>query len=205
MTQNKIIITLSTAIINENISTHQRIEEYEECFNIIKSLGYNDFYIVETAVDKSDFLEKFSKNVFYTNVNGKFNNRGTNYTNAFKKFLNDSNFNDEDIIIHITGRYPLIDDSFFKNCLTLEPTKIGCFKKDEYGQFYLFLYGMRFKYLKNLLNSIDVDFMESNMINLERIFSNNIDHNKIEFLNHLGIIGRQSNEKNHEIYGKIIF
>lgn len=203
MGENKIIITVSTAIIDDNITKEQRVVEYEECFNIIKGFGYDDFYIVETALTQSDFLEKHSKNVFYTNVNGRYNNRGTNYVNAFKKFLNESNFDDDDIIVHITGRYPLTDDSFFKNCLKLEKEKIGCFKKDSHNQFFLFLFGMRFKELKDLLNNINVVYMEDNMINLELIFSQVIPHESVLFLDELGIIGRQSNEKNPNIYGKI--
>lgn len=205
MDKNNIIVTVSTAIIDDNITKEQRIDEYKECFEIIKSFGYEDFYIVETALEHSEFLENQSKNVFYTNVNGKYNNRGTNYVNAFKKFLNESSFKDDDIIIHITGRYPLTNDSFFKNCLNLESNKIGCFKKDAHNQFYLFLFGMRFKELKHLLNSINVDYMENNMINLELIFSQVIPHESVLLLDELGIMGRQSNEKNPNIYGKLKF
>jgi hypothetical protein len=202
--KNKIIIAISTAIINDNISVENRIKEYAECFDIVKNLGY-EFHIVETAVEKSEFLEGYSNNVFYTNVNGSHNNRGTNYVNAFKKFLNESNFEDNDIIIHITGRYPLIDDSFFNKCLNLDSDKIGCFKKDSHSQFYLFLYGMRFKNLKSVLNSIDIDYMENNMINLEMIFSQKINHNSVELIESLGILGRQSNETDSNKYGKIKF
>jgi hypothetical protein len=202
--KNKIIITISTALINDNLSVEHRIEEYKECFEILKNLGYG-FYIVETVSEKSDFLEEYSENVFYTNVNGTYNNRGANYVNAFKKFLNESNFDDNDVIIHITGRYPLINDSFIIKCLNLDSYKIGCFKKDDYNQFYLFLYGMRFKYLKNLLNSIDVNDMEKNMINLEMIFSEEISHNSVELIEELGILGRQSNERDSNKYGKIKF
>lgn len=200
--KNKIIIAISTAIINDNLSVEDRLKEYAECFDIIKNLGY-EFHIVETAVEKSDFLEGYSKNVFYTNVNGSYNNRGTNYVNAFRKFLNESDFEDDDIIIHITGRYPLTDDSFFVKCLSLDSDKVGCFKKDPHNQFYLFLYGMRFKNLKNVLNSIDVDYMEKNMINLEMIFSQKINHESVELTDYLGILGRQSNEKDPNKYGKI--
>lgn len=205
MKNNKIVITLTTAIIDDNITKEQRIDEYSECFNIIKSFGYEDFYIIETALEHSSFLESHSKNVFYTNVNGKYNNRGTNYVNAFKKFLNESNFQDDDIIIHVTGRYPMISDSFFNKCLNLELNKVGCFKQDAHNQFYLFLFGMRFKQLKDLLNGIDVNQMEMSMTNLESIFSNLIPHDTILLVDELGIKGRQSNEGNPNIYGKIIF
>jgi hypothetical protein len=202
--KNKIRIVLSTAIIDDNVNISNRIKEYQECFDIIKNLGY-DFSIVETVLNSSEFLERNSKEIIYTNVNGNFRNRGTNYVNAFKKFLNQSNFDADDIIIHVTGRYPLIDDNFFLNCYNLESNKIGCFKKDEHGQFYLFLYCMRFKYLKELLNTIDVDHMEKNMINLERIFADAIPSNQVKLVDHLGILGRQSNEKNPNVYGKIKF
>lgn len=203
MKKNNIIIAVSTALIDDNINVEQRKNEYKECFDIIKNLGYDNFHIVETVLEKSTFLENFSKNVFYTNINGRYNNRGTNYVNAFRKFLNESKFNDDDIIIHITGRYPLTDDSFFINCENLQKDKIGCFRKDAYGQFYLFLFGMRYKQLKSLLNSINVDNMERHMINLEMIFSQSISHDNITLLDELGIIGRQSNEFNPDVYGKI--
>lgn len=201
--KNNIIIVLSTAIINDNINIENRLIEYKECFDIIKNMGYN-FTILETVLDKSDFLEEYSENVIYSKVNGVYRNRGTNYVNAFRKFLNESNFSDDDIIIHITGRYPLVDDSFFIECQKLDSDKIGCFRKDKYNQFYLFLYAMRFSYLKNLLNNIDVDFMENNMINLEKIFSDMIPHQSVKLMDRLGIIGRQSNETNPNKYGKII-
>ena len=201
---NNINIVLSTAIINDNINIESRIKEYKECFEIIKNLGYK-FKIVETVLTQSSFLEEYSDNVIYTNVNGVYRNKGTNYVNAFKKFLNESSFNDDDIIIHVTGRYPLTNDSFFKTCLELKENEIGCFKKDAHNQFYLFLYAMRFKYLKELLNSINVDHMERSMINLERVFSNSIPHSTVKIINYLGIIGKQSNEKNPDIYGKIEF
>lgn len=202
--KNKIRIILSTAIIDDNVTIYDRVKEYQECFDIIKNLGY-DFTIVETVLDSSEFLERNSKNVIYTNVNGNFINRGTNYVNSFKKFLNQSDFNDDDVIVHVTGRYPLADDSFFLNCYNLELNKIGCFKKDEHGQFYLFLYGMRFNHLKEFLNSIDVEYMEKNMINLERIFADTIPRNRVELVDYLGIFGRQSNEKDPNVYGKIKF
>ena len=205
MKKNNIIITLTTAIIDDNITKEQRVDEYKECFEIIKNFGYENFHIIETALDHSSFLESYSKNVFYTNVNGVHSNRGTNYVKAFKEFLNNSNFEDDDIIIHITGRYPLFNDSFFNNCSNLELNKVGCFKKDDHNQFYLFLFGMRFKELKNLLNNINVNQMEIDMVNLELIFSNLIPHDSVMLVDELGIIGRQSNEKNPDIYGKLKF
>ena len=57
MDKNNIIITVSTAIIDDNITKEQRIDEYKECFEIIKSFGYQDFYIVETALEYSEFLK----------------------------------------------------------------------------------------------------------------------------------------------------
>ena len=43
------------------------------------------------------------------------------------------------------------------------------------------------------------------MINLELIFSQVIPHESVLLLDELGIMGRQSNEKNPNIYGKLKF
>jgi hypothetical protein len=212
---NNIRIFLSTALIdnsskptshndqNDNLTLDNRLIEYDECFKIIEKLNYN-FEIVETILSSSIFLEKYSK-VIYTNVNNKnYRNRGSNYVNAFIKLLEMEKFNDDDIIIHITGRYPLMDDSFFKKCINLDSDKIGVFRADSHGQFYLFMYSMRYKYLIELLKSIDINTLENNYINLERVFSNKITLDSIELVDYLGIKGRQSNSPNSE-YGKEIF
>lgn len=200
---NRIRIFLSTALIDntnkpishqdqrDDLSIEKRMQEYSECFDIIKSLGY-EFTIVETVATESKFLEQYS-DVIYTNVNNpSYRNRGSNYVNAFKKLMEIHDFMDDDIIIHITGRYPLVDDNFFKICENLEGDMDGCFSRDPYNQFYLFLYAMRFKKLNDLLNSVDIGYLESEGINLEKIFSDKTEDYKIKFIDRLGIIGRQS-------------
>lgn len=201
---NTIKIILSTALIDDNISIKDREIEYIESFNILKNLGYK-FSIVETALEKSDFLESYSEDVIYTNVNGKYKNRGTNYVNAFKKFINNYKSDDDDIIVHITGRYPLINDSFFKECENLDKNKIGCFKEDGYNQFHMFLYALRYIELKKILNSINIEKMEREMINVEKIFEMSLPHEKLHLIKSLGIIGKQSTNTLFENYGKEIF
>lgn len=203
--KSNVKIVISTAIINDNIDVPQRLSEYEECFKIIKNMGYHDFTILETALSQSTFLEKYSSKIYYSNCNIPARNRGVNYTRALKKYLKELPFRDDDIILHITGRYPLIDDSFILECSKLKPNKIGCFKKDPLGQFYLFLFAMRYRELYNLVNKIDLNKMERNMTCLERIFSNQTDHEKIKFVEDLGIIGRFSNENNPSRYGNVKF
>jgi hypothetical protein len=212
---NKIRIFLTTALIDksnvplshkdqrESLSIQNRIDEYIECFNIIKSFGY-DFTIVETVLDKFPLFEEYTK-VIYTNVNNfNYKNRGSNYVNAFKKVLNESDFRDDDIIVHITGRYPLVDNSFLLECENLNNSFDGCFSIDKYNQCYLFLYALRFKKLKDLLNSINVDYLENSNICLEQVFYGIIKDYKILFVEKLGIIGRQSSS-NNELYGKILY
>jgi len=203
--KNNIIITVSTALNSSNISIQQRLSEYQECFSILKNLGHENFYIIETVLDKSTFLESHSKNVYYTNVNKNYSNRGSDFVNAYRKFINNSQFEDDDLIIHITGRYPLVNNSFFESCKNLDHNKIGCFAKDPYNQFYLFLCALRFKQLKSLLNSINVEEMELFRVNLERIYADKLPHELIQFVDKLGIIGRQSNETDMSRYGRIIF
>ena len=212
---NNIKIIVSTALVDrENIplshidqrldlSLSKRYEEYEESLNIIKSFKY-DFIILETVSEFDPFLEKYG-NVFYSKVNNSnYRNRGTNYVMALKKILSTMKFDDNDLIIHITGRYPLVDNSFIEYCKEIDKNTIGCFKKDSINQFYLFLYSLRFKKLKNIIDSIDISDMEINKFNLEKIFSNYLSNDKVEFVERLGIIGKQSNSPNN-LYGKTIY
>jgi hypothetical protein len=208
-------IFLTTAIIDnsnkpnshndqcKSLSMGKRIEEYIECFNIIKSFGYN-FTIVETVLDSFPLFEEYS-NVIYTNVNNNsYRNRGSNYVNAFRKALDCYNFDDDDIIIHITGRYPLVDDSFLKMCENLSSEFDGCFAVDNFNQCYLFLYALRYKKLKSILDSIDVNQLENSNMCLEKIFFEYIKNYNILFTKRLGIIGRQSNSSPNS-YGNTIF
>lgn len=203
--KDNVKIVISTAIINDNIDVPQRLKEYEECFDIIKNMGHHDFTILETALTQSDFLEAYSNKIFYSNCNVTSRNRGVNHCRALKKYLKKSSLSDDDIILHITGRYPLVNDSFMLECSRLNPDQIGCFKKDPLGQFYTFLFGMRRKQLLNLLSEIDLDSMERNMTCMERIFSNRIDHKKIKFVENLGIRARFSNENEPSKYGRRYF
>lgn len=210
---NNIKIIVSTALVDvdtapyshrdqrSSLSLSNRYKEYGECLNIIKSFGY-DFIIMETVKPQDDFLEGFGE-VIYTNVNNmNFKNRGSNYVIAMRKLLDKLKFNDNDMIIHITGRYPLIDNSFIEKCLLT--TKDGLFGKDSYNQFYLFLYALKYDKLKNILNNLDINILEQTGENLERLFSNYLLNDNIEFVDRLGIIGRQSSSPD-SIYGKTIY
>ena len=212
---NNLKIFVSTALIDNvnkplshynqrsDLSIDKRMKEYSECFNIIKSFGH-EFTIVETFLSQSNFLEQYSK-VLYTNVNNSnYKNRGSNYVNAFKKLMIMCDFKEDDLIIHITGRYPLIDDSFIKRCVNLKIDEVGCFGKDINDQCYLFLYAMRYKQLNNLLNSISIDYLESSNISIERVFSDKIKNYKIEIVEKLGIIGRQSSSSD-DFYSKEVY
>jgi hypothetical protein len=210
---NNLKIIVSTALVSQydlpvshhdqnfDLTIDERYREYEECLNIIKSFGY-DFIIMETVSEHDLFLENFGK-VIYTNVNNRsFKNRGSNYINAMKNALDTLEFEDDDLIIHITGRYPLVDNTFIERCKVIESD--GCFGKDYLGQFYLFLYALRYKKLKKLLNSIDVEYFDSSGVNLERVFSEFLENDNLDFVDKLGIIGRQSNSPK-SIYGQTIF
>jgi len=210
---NNIKIVVSTALVDTNnvplshrdqrnsLSIDNRYKEYDECLNIIKSFGY-DFIIMETVKSQDDFLEGFG-DVIYTNVNNiNLKNRGSNYLVAMRKLLDTLKFNDNDMIIHITGRYPLLDNSFIEKCLLTD--KDGLFGKDSYNQFYLFLYALKYDKLKNILNNLDINILEKTGENLEKLFSNYLLNDNIEFVERLGIIGRQSSSPD-SIYGKKIY
>jgi hypothetical protein len=209
------MIYVSTAMVDSNnlpnshrdqrpdLTLDKRKLEYEFNFKKLKEFGL-EFTIIETVVDKSEFLEQFGR-VIYTNINNpNFINRGSNFINAFKKVIKEENLPDDELVIHMTGRYKLIDDSFFKECQTLSSTDMGCIKRDIHNQIYLFLYAIRSKLHLEVLESINLNEFDVSGICLERIFSLQLNNIKMKECNRLGIHGNQSNGNNTE-YEKIIF
>lgn len=102
--------------INEN----DRIEEYKE--SIRNNLSYNldkiRPIIIENNGKRETFLDRFGVDVHYTeNNNQSFKHKGINELMDIKSAISKYDIKDDDIVIKLTGRYKLIDDSFFKTVI----------------------------------------------------------------------------------------
>ena len=167
-----IYLIITTSIItkyNNQNEDHRRLR-YINCINQVCSIIPNEIkvIIVENNGNRSTYLDQFN-NVFYTNNNNvKETHKGINELNDIKQCIENFNIKDDDIIIKLTGRYRVLDDSFFKLILNNK-------EKDAFVKFYnvctlqfcdfdcvLGLFAIKTKFIKNFnynVNSVpEVEF-----------------------------------------------
>src|SRR5579872_4118245 len=175
-----------------------RKKQYLESFRILSNLGINDFYIIEAVKKKGPtFLEDYCKNVFYASTNNPhYRNNGINESKTLLEGLYYFNFDPEDIIIKLTGRYHLLSD-YFINIVKENPTYDAFVKKDDHGQIHTACFAMRNKYLIEMYQTIDYGSMERHMINIEheanKYISNKIKTGslKVLFVDKLDVVANQ--------------
>lgn len=163
----KIIYT--AALIDQNFE--QRKNEYIYSLKILNSYGFNNPYIIEAISNGHSFFDKYSCNVIYTKINNaSLRNKGVNEANSLIQAIKILNFNDDDIIIKITGRYYFTSDDFLK--LVTNTFIDGYFKLDTCNQIFTGCFAIRFKYFKDFLFKLNLEMMEHNMINIEQELAN---------------------------------
>ncbi len=125
---------ISTCLLQENFETRKK-----EYINGIQSLIYNvkdipnkKIIIIENSGDyKTSFLDYFNSygcEVFYTNTNTdysleicnrEYKNKGCNELMAIFNCIRHYNISDDDFIVKFTGRYLLMENSPFIQCLKI--------------------------------------------------------------------------------------
>ncbi len=172
-----------------------RKNQYITTFNQLKSLGYEDFYVVE-ALSKlgPTFLNEHCKNVFYSTANNpRFKNNGINEARTLHEASHHFKFAPDDMIIKLTGRYQLINDSFFKLVKDNPDTDVFV-RVNEYGDVFTLCYAMRCKYFQEMYAQMDYEKMERQWINVEREVGNYIKRKKqqgnfkVIYVEKLGVI-----------------
>jgi hypothetical protein len=171
--KNNIQIVYTAALIPYKFDI--RKTEYIKCLETLGRFGYGDqIYVVHSGGDTPlSFFEEYSDHVIHTNTNDlRLRNKGVNEAISVLKALQSFDFDDEDILVKLTGRYLLEDDYFLKyienhpECdafaryLTpCDPPKIkivaGCF-------------AMRGKYFKQCFRGFDFEKMETEEIDIEQ-------------------------------------
>jgi len=97
-----------------------RVIEYKE--NIKNNISYLSDnikpIIIENNGKRQTFLDEFGIDVHYTENNKEsFKHKGINELMDIKSAISAYNIQDDDIVIKITGRYKLIDSSFFQTVI----------------------------------------------------------------------------------------
>jgi len=175
---SQIRLVLSAAL-NENYYEFRK-QQYQQTFGILSSFGYTNPYVVE-AVKKQGptFLDDYTNNAFYasTNILG-LKNYGINEARTMLEGLQYFNFNDEDMIIKMTGRYQPINDTFFK-IIEQNPHIDVFIKVNKEGYIFTLAFAMRCKYMKEMYAGMDYASMERNIINVEITAGNYVKQKKL--------------------------
>lgn len=188
-----IIILCTSALIP--LHYNERKQEYIESLTILQKQPL-PFYITESCLNSGpSFLNDYCDSIFYTGTNNpNLRNKGVNEAIAMKAALDYFNFDDETMIIKLTGRYKFRDFSFLNTLIKNYNNYDAFVKYDHYGQVITGCFAMRCKFMKNMLENLDLKHMEMSMINLELMIAQylerNIPQDRISSLSSLGVTAR---------------
>lgn len=120
---NKVYLIITSCINNHSgiINYQERKDRYIMCINNVKNI-IKDYNIIPVIVENNGkrvtYLDELGIPIIYTNNNKYSRHKGCNEALDIKHVINVLNCDDNDIIIKLTGRYKLLDDSFIKDILT---------------------------------------------------------------------------------------
>lgn len=145
-----------------------RKKQYIKALNIYSQCGYKNPYIIEAVKkDGPTFLDNYSTHVFYSKANiPQLANKGINENLTLLDGMAHFNFAPDDMIIKITGRYHLLSDYFLR---TVEKNQDydAIVKIDKSGHLRTLCFAMKYKFLKEMYESLDYKSLERNLISVE--------------------------------------
>jgi len=161
-----IYLIITTCVDNKYglIGIEDRKKRYIDCIGSVLGFIKNNplvtTIIVENSGKRKTILDDFGCDILYTNNNGISKEKAINEIQDIKDVIYTYNIKDDDMIIKLTGRYKVLDDSFLKqvintdydafvkffNVCTLEYLENDCI---------LGLFAVKCKYLKEF----NYDFM----------------------------------------------
>ncbi len=165
-------IVCTAALIPQKYEERKR--QYIRSLKKLKEMGY-DPYVIEPCQKGPTFLDEYCNHVCYTQSNnpawarGK-GNYGINEAISLNIGLQYFNFDSEDIIIKLTGRYTLEKDEFIRLVENNSQADAVVRAWNE-GDAYTGLFAIRLKYFIDFLNNgINIAEMERGPIPLEHFF-----------------------------------
>lgn len=169
-----------------------RKEEYIYSLNILASYGHTP-YIVEACKIGDTFFDQYSSTVCYSQVNNlQLRNKGVNEVRSIQEAFKQFKFNENDIIIKLTGRYYFSSD-YLIQLIKNNPDTDASVKLDSYGQVFGACYALRYKYFENMINNINLTTMEHKMVNIERIIANyiySLEQKRVMYIDTIHVNGR---------------
>lgn len=160
-------ILYTAALIHNQFDS--RKEEYLHSLFLLDTYGFlKKTYIVDSCTkQEASFFESYSNQVIYAGTNDhKWINKGVNEALAILKALDHFSFHENDLIIKLTGRYFLDSDKFLK--IVEDHPEIDLFVKfDPYGQVFTGCYAIRCRYLREFLQTVDLQELNDKKICIE--------------------------------------
>jgi hypothetical protein len=155
----------------KELNLKDRILEYKESITTSLSCVFHEIkpIIIENNGERKTFLDEFGVDVHYTDNNKCFfKHKGINELMDIKSAISAFEIKDDDIIIKITGRYKVINDSFFRTVLE-EAESYDAFikffnvteEKFMRNDCVLGLFAIRCKYLKSFEYDPDLEIPET--------------------------------------------
>ena len=157
-----IYLIITTSVNTKYDASHyeHRKDRYLNSIQSVLSIIQNDNTIKPIVVENNNipsYLDDLNCDVFYTNNNAlEFPHKGFNELMDIQHVIDAYNIKDDDIIIKLTGRYRILNDSFF-NII-----KQNCNEYDAFIKFFnvcsleylpndcvLGLFAIKCKYVKN--------------------------------------------------------
>lgn len=193
-------------IITSSINTHERetayVSQIKNSISVIKDLPFEVYLVENNGVRKTVFDELEGVTLLYTGTNTikSFERKGMKEFHDLLLLADTYEFDDEDIIIKLTGLYTLSDATFLKSVVELESRYDAFIKwydvihgKYVYDDCCLGLYAIRYKYL-NKFNYIEMLQHPS----MEHVFAKyvreEVPANRILEAKHLGLL-RENNKQ----------
>jgi hypothetical protein len=179
---SKVVVVASTALVMEQLVEIKRFteehlrqliadrkEEYTKALEMIKTFGYTP-YAVEPCFDGPTYLNELTPFVCYTKTNNiRLNNKGVNEAVSLKAALEKWSFNDNDVVVKITGRYCFEDDFFLK--FAEQHKDADVIVKEFTDSAFTGGFAMKYKHLMAFLEWLDLKEMEEKLISIEQMLA----------------------------------
>lgn len=165
------------------IRVEERTAEYLKSFWTIKSYGFEP-WIIEATNTSSSLFDPIARHVLYPQRhNDSLKNKGVNETMSMRASLPYLPFEDDDIVIKLTGRYYLYSRDFidFVEENASEYDAFVCYGKGFVSDNHVFTgcFACRWKYFKQYINEMDFDKAERDYIPVEQLFAEFIEEKKL--------------------------
>lgn len=163
----------TTALIHADYKVREK--EYIKGIGRIRQLGFMP-YIVESCANGPTFLDELSEQVWYAKTNNyAVKNKGVNEVMALLNFFEHNSFDEDDIVIKVTGRYFFTDDSFLQYIAGhKELDAFVIYLKTSWapkGDLFTGCFAMKHRFLMEFLKQLDLTEMEKNMMSVETEFA----------------------------------